>query len=61
MKTKYATKYTNSTGSWTTDTYDVAIAMAGNDARRDNRLFSEVYDKTTNMVIGYASYDGKEL
>ncbi len=47
--------------AWTTNAYDVAISLAGKDALREGRLFSEVYDKNTNMVIGFASYDGKEM
>lgn len=48
------------TGGWSTNDYDIAVSMAVKDAKRDGRLFSEIYDKTTNMVIGYATYDGKE-
>lgn len=62
--TKYDTQYTGSLQApyqWTTDSYELAVALAGKDAARAGRLFSEIYDKKTNMVIGYASYDGKEM
>lgn len=61
MKTITATHYTSSSGTWTTDDYSLAIALAAKEARADSRLFVEIYDKKTNMIVGYASFDGKEM
>lgn len=61
MTVQTSTAYTNHDGTWVTTNYDLAIHMAYRDAINNNQLFSEIYDKTTNMVVGYVSSDGKEM
>jgi hypothetical protein len=64
VNTKVTTIYTGSTTApyaWTTNDYDVAVSLAGKDANRSGRLFSEIYNKVTNTIVGFASYDGKEI
>ena len=51
-------EYTGTSG-WTTTDYPTAVMLAGVDASRDGKLFSEIYD-STNTVVGYGTYDGKE-
>lgn len=64
MKTTVQTIYTGSPQAprqWSTTNYEIAVDLAAKDARQMSRLFSEVYDKNTNMVVGYVSSDGKEM
>lgn len=61
MSTSMYTGSLQSPYRWVTNSYDVAVSLAGKDAERNGRLFSEIYDRTTNMLVGFASLDGKEL